>query len=507
MSIGATRAVAVVGIEGQPIDVETHVSNGLPAHVVIGLPDAALAQSTHRVRSAFLNSDLDLPKTRVTTNLSPADVPKHGSGFDLAIAASMLAAEGIVEPQAVRDVAHIGELALDGRLRPVRGVLPAVLAAKARGDRCVIVPSGNLAEASLVPGVRIVGLPSLREVAIWHGAELDPVPVEVIEGQAAAGAASAEPDLADVIGNEDEIEALQVAAAGGHHLFFLGPPGAGKTMLAARLPGILPDLSLDESLEVTSIRSLDTACSALETRPPFEAPHHSATMASIIGGGSSRIRPGAAVRASRGVLFLDEAPEFPAAVLDSLRQPLESGRVTIHRAAGVATFPAVFQLVLAANPCPCGFAGVRGSECTCTPHARNRYLGRLSGPLLDRIDMQLQVQRVSVVRMHDRHAKPPLTSAQARKRVENAIGAAKERWREYGWQRNAHASGAVLKSARFELPPAVRAPIDRALHHGAISMRGYDRILRVAHTLADLGGRTVPDSDDIGRAVFWRRTK
>lgn len=347
MPIAHTTAVALLGLTGTLVDVEADISSNLPSFVLIGLPDAALNEARDRVRAAATNSGCPLPNRKLTVNLSPAALPKHGSGFDLAIAMAVLAAAGAISLDSVARVVHLGELGLDGRLRPIAGILPAVLAASRAGAAIVMVPTGNAGEAGLVPGIRVVPVSSLRDAAIWHGGELEPVVVEAIESPRVDDPVDDGLDLADIVGNEDAIEALTVAAAGGHHLFLLGPPGAGKTMLAARLPGLLPDLGAEDALEVSSIRSLSglPVGASLAVRPPLESPHHTATAASLVGGGSGVIRPGAAARASHGVLFLDEAPEFQPAALDALRQPLEAGVVSIHRANAVAHFPARFQLV------------------------------------------------------------------------------------------------------------------------------------------------------------------
>jgi magnesium chelatase family protein len=370
-----------------------------------------------------------------------------------------------------------------------------------------MVPTGNADEASLVPDVRVVPVASLRDAAIWHGADFEPIPVDPILRQSVPTLADDGGDLADVVGSTDAVEAMIVAAAGAHHTFLLGPPGAGKTMLASRLPSLLPDLEPDAALEVTSTRSLSGLAvgGVLPTRPPLEAPHHTATAASLVGGGSGRIRPGAAARASHGVLFLDEAPEFHSAVLDALRQPLESGMISIHRANAVAHFPARFQLVLAANPCPCGQYGVGDTECACPPVSRRRYLGRLSGPLLDRIDIQLRVPRITSAHVRVGAEEPRLTSALARRRVVGARAAAAERLAGTPWRVNAHVPGPWLRGPGARLSPKVTATLDRALERGGITMRGYDRVLRVAWTLADLAGATSPDADHIGRALYLRR--
>ena len=509
MPVARTRSVALLGLAGSIVEVEADLSSQLPGFVIIGLPDAALAESRERVRSAAVNAGCPLPQRKLTVNLSPAALPKHGSGFDLAIAMACLAAAGEVSVESVDRVVHLGELGLDGRLRPIDGILPAVLAAARAGHDTVMVPTANAREAALVPGVEVIGVASLLEAALRHGGEFEERPVEPVPS--VVRAEDVEPtvgDLADVAGNEDAVDALLTAAAGGHHVYFLGPPGAGKTMLASRLPGILPDLDADAALEVSSIRSLSGRAlgSALSMRPPFEAPHHTATAAAIVGGGSRVIRPGAAARASHGVLFLDEAPEFPSAVLDVLRQPLESGAVSIHRANAVASFPARFQLVVAANPCPCGNHGVVDAACTCTPIVRRRYLGRISGPLLDRIDLQVWVPRITTAGLRLADDAPRLSTAEARARVVAAREPARERLRGTPWRTNAEMPGPWMRGAgRLHPGGRATAAADRSLERGGITMRGYDRVLKTAWTIADLEGATVPRAEHVGRALYLRK--
>ncbi len=508
MALGRTYAVSLLGLTGAIVEIEADLSSNLPAFILIGLPDAALGEAKDRVRAAAVNSGCGLPNRKITVNLSPAALPKHGSGFDLAIALAALAAAGTISAESIDRVLHLGELGLDGRLRPINGILPAVLAASRAGFDQVMVPTGNADEAALVPGVRVIPVASLRDAAIWHGGEFEPEPVEAITRAAASDDDNETTgDLADVIGNPDAIEAMIVAAAGGHHAFLLGPPGAGKTMLAARLPGLLPDLGPRAALEVSSIRSLAglPVGRSLSRRPPFEAPHHTATAAALVGGGSGQIRPGAAARASDGVLFLDEAPEFSPAVLDALRQPLESGLITIHRANAVATFPGRFQLVMAANPCPCGQYGARDSECTCPPSARRRYVGRLSGPLLDRIDIQLRVQRITAAQLRVAHETRGTTTADARTRVIAARDAAAARLADTPWRLNSEVPGAWLRGPGVRLAPSVTQSIDRALERGGITMRGYDRVLRLAWTIADLAGDASPTAAQLGQALYLRR--
>lgn len=484
MPIGRTYAISLLGLQGAVVEIEADISSNLPAFVLIGLPDTALGEAKDRVRSAATNAGCGLPNRKITVNLSPAALPKHGSGFDLAIALAALAAAGSVDANSIERVLHLGELGLDGRLRPINGILPAVLAARTAGFETVMVPIGNADEAALVPGIRIVPVASLREAAIRHGGRFEPVPVEPLLRAAPAPSDDGALDLADVIGNADAVEALIVAAAGGHHVFLLGPPGAGKTMLAARLPGLLPDLGPDAALEVSSVRSLAglPVGGVLSTRPPFENPHHTASAAALVGGGSGLIRPGAAARAAHGVLFLDEAPEFASNVLDALRQPLESGVISIHRANAVAHFPGSFQLVMAANPCPCGQYGANQSSCTCPPMARRRYLGRLSGPLLDRIDIQFRVQRVTSAQVRVAGHFPRVSSQSARERVARARDSASARLAGTPWTLNSQVPGTWLRGPGVRLPATVTADIDRALERGGITMRGYDRVLRLHKT-------------------------
>ena len=500
MALGRAFSVAVRGLDGDIVEIEADISGGLPGFHLVGLPDTAVQESRDRVRAAVTNSGNSWPQSRLTVALSPASLPKAGSMYDLALAVGILSAGRRKPWHRLEKAVLLGELALDGRVRPVKGVLPAVLAAKSQGWPTVVVPAGNLAEASLVDGIDVFGTRSLSALLGWldTGAGLEgrvdlPPPGDDLIA-----------DLADVMGQAQARFAVEVAAAGAHHPMFTGPPGVGKTMLAQRLPGLLPDLGESESLEVTAIHSVAGTLSSrtpLITRPPFIAPHHSSSVAALVGGGSGMARPGAVSRAHRGVLFLDECAELGVSALEALRTPLEDGEIRIARRDGVARFPARFQLVAAANPCPC--APARERDCTCTPLQRRRYLGKLSGPLLDRVDLQVQMHTVTAGAFTGESAEG--TQA-VRARVAAARAAAAERWRPYGFTTNAEVTGSVLRK-HFRLDQVTMAPLRTSLDRGLISIRGLDRSLRVAWTLADLAGLTAPRLEQVSMALSFRRTE
>ena len=536
MPVARTHSIALVGVQGHPVEIETDIENGLPGLLLVGLPDTALREARDRIRAAIINSGEQWPQRRITVGLSPASLPKRGSGFDIGIAISIMAAAGRVPMAAIDGVSFLGELGLDGRLRPVLGVLPAVAGAAAAGFGKVAVPQACAAEAGLVPGLRVVGAPSLKALLAWLRGDLaagrDVTAADSGEGagspagggpasgsgplagrgplvgttrRAGGGQAGGRPDLADVLGQPAARRAAEISAAGGHHLYLLGPPGAGKTMLAERLPTILPALDRAAALEVTAIHSVAGTLppgQPLLAGPPFCAPHHTATKAAIVGGGSGIIRPGAASLAHRGCLFLDEAPEFGRDVLDALRQPLESGEVVVARSGLTARFPARFTLLLAANPCPCASGPGAAAGCTCTPTQRRRYLARLSGPLLDRVDVKVEFLPVSRAELlSDRGFAEP--SALVAARVQAARRRAAARLGHTPWRANAEIPGSELRRAFVPGPGALR-PLERALELGEISARGVDRVIRVAWTLADLAGVGRPTIDQTSYALgLW----
>lgn len=500
-------SVALIGLEGTVVDVETDIGSQLPSFNVLGLPDLSVRESRDRVRSAARNSGVVLSPRQITVNLTPAMLPKKGSHFDLAIAVSVLQADGVMPRTG--QVVYLAELALDGALRPVRGVLPAVLAAVREGFPRVVVATANAAEAALVPGAQVQGFDCLADVLEAAGADpkdlVRPAASEHEPVSSVPEDLEAEPpDLADVAGQYDGRAAVELAAAGGHHLLMSGPPGSGKTLLAERLPGLLPVLDDDAATEVTAVRSLGARVGPrhdLIRRPPFESPHHSASAAALLGGGSGIPRPGAVSRAHRGVLFLDEAPEFDRGVLDALRQPLETGTVRIDRAAASARYPARFQLVLAANPCPCGRATGKAQECRCSPRERRSYFGKLSGPLLDRVDLRIQVPPVSYAELTA--GRGGEDSATVAMRVASARAAQGYRLGPFGLRCNAEI-GAALLTGRLRRPPKVTAALEHEMERGALTARGMQRVLRVAWTVADLDGRDAPTAEDVDTALYFR---
>lgn len=501
MSYARVLCVGLIGMAGHVVEVEADLSMGLPAVVLTGLPDAALNEARDRVRAAVVNSGQRWPNRRITVNLLPATLPKQGSTFDVAIACALLAGAGELPLEPLEGVVVLGELGLDGTVRPVRGILPMVAAAAAAGLERVIVPFENAREATMVPGMAIEAVDSLRRLVsfVRGGHDLLPPPPPIPATEPPG------PDLADIAGQDFGRYAIEVAAAGGHHLSMLGPPGAGKTMLAERLPSILPELDDTSAVEVTALQSIAGVLppdGRLVRRPPFQAPHHSASLAALVGGGSGLARPGAISLAHRGVLFLDEAPEFANGTLQALRQPLESGRIVLARARGNTEYPARVQLVLAANPCPCANPG--GEQfCQCTALVRRRYLSRISGPLLDRIDIQITLPPIRAAQLMTT-AMTAEPSAVVARRVAKARAAATARWADEGWLVNAEVPGPHLRRPPWRLPPKATAALRAGLDRGSLSARGFDRILRLAWTIADLDGRHKPSGSDVDEAAQLR---
>ena len=520
--IGRTRSITLAGLRGTVVEVEADIAQSLPGFTLLGLPDQSLQESRDRIRSAARNAGQPLTRRHLTVNLLPAGVQKRGAGHDLAIVLAAYAAEGRV--CGVHGPVFLAELGLDGSLHGPPDMVAMAMAAVDAGLPDMVVAADAVDQAALVPGARVRGFAHLHHVIHAFGGRPDPVPgvrpepLTVRPGQGAgapplpddgrracgAPLASPEavPDLAEVVGQWEARYALEVAAAGGHHLLLCGRPGAGKTMLAERLPGILPPLDDRTALEaaaLASLRSDGPAPTRLSTRPPFQAPHHSASMPALVGGGSGLARPGAASLAHGGVLFLDEAPEFARRSLEALRQPLEAGEVVLHRSQGTVRYPARFQLVLAANPCPCGFGEGSGAQCRCTVLQRRRYAERLSGPLLDRVDLQVAVAPVTGADLGSSGGGEDTATVAAR--VRQAVGVQRERW----GGPNARIPGVLLRQGRFAVPPQARAAADAAVDAGWLSARGHARVLRLAWTVADLRGASVPAAEDVDVALHLRR--
>jgi magnesium chelatase family protein len=483
------------GLEAALVRVEVHVGSGLPAFSIVGLPETVVKESKDRVRAALANCGYELPAGHITVNLAPADLPKEGGRFDLPIAIGILVASAQLPPGRFDATELYGELSLGGELHPVRGVLPTALQGM-RAGHTMIFPAGNLGEAALARGARVLGAAHLRDLCSYARG-LRPLPVA---GEPAAGMhAPAVPDLADVRGQPRARRALEIAAAGGHSLLMIGPPGSGKSMLAQRLPGILPPMNEEEALETAAVRSLAGRGFRVEEwrRRPFRSPHHTASAMALVGGGA-RPRPGEISLAHHGVLFLDELPEFDRGVLEVLREPIESGQIVISRAARQSEFPARFQLVAAMNPCPCGHLGDRAASCRCTPERIATYRARISGPLLDRIDLHVDVPRVTPEEIAQ--ATPGEASAEVARRVIEA----RARQVERQGHSNARLEGtAVVERARADGTALVL--LAKAMRQLALSARAYHRVLRVARTIADLAHEEEVRPEHVAEAITYRQ--
>ena len=500
MSLGLSTSIGLVGLSGNTVTVEVDISDGLPHYNLLGLPDAALNESRDRVRAAFTNSGENWPNRKVTVSLSPAWLPKSGSSFDLAIALAILVAHGSLAQDALDSTLILGELGLDGSIRGVNGVLPALIAGHREGVKRAIIPIANIGEGGLLQSMEIVAFANLRELLIY---------LRTGEGRSRASDVLDERidpllDFEDVAGQMRARFGAEVAAAGGHHLLLIGPPGAGKTMIASRIPTILPPLTIEQSLEVTALHSVAGTLSErspMSRMAPIVAPHHSATRVAMVGGGAHVIRPGACSLAHHGVLFIDEAPECASGILDSLRQPLESGTITIARSIGNITYPSRFLLVLAANPCPCGkFAG-RGLGCSCSSVQVRRYLGKLSGPLMDRIDMRITVEPVG--RADISSVTLGESSAVIAERVRSARLVARDRFEGRGFELN---SAIPARELRTDFKPDRLAMnfLHDELDHERLTARGLHKVIRLSWTLADLAGRNQPTLQDVTNAYELR---
>lgn len=494
MSLAQTRSVSLLGLDGHLVTVEVDIADGLPGYSLLGLPDAALSESRERVRSAIVNCGEVWPNRKVTVSLSPAWLHKSGSSFDLAICISLLSAHDSISAEKIAHLVFLGELSLDGRIRSVRGVLPALMAAYKAGVTTAVVPAANLNEAQLMQNMEIIPMEHLKQVLRWLRTGEREI-VQEIDLQWQEN--DQRLDFSDVAGQPAARLAAEIAAVGGHHIMLIGPPGAGKTMIAERIPTIMPALSIEQALEVTAVHSIAgslIARSPLSLLAPIVSPHHTTTRVAMVGGGAHAIKPGACSLAHYGVLFIDEAPECGPGVLDSLRQPLESGTITIARSIGNLTFPAQFLLVLAANPCPCGKFSGRGRNCTCTSQQVRRYLGKLSGPLMDRIDLRVQVEPVGRVDM----AKNELgeSSAVIRDRVIAARAVAAKRFDGMGWSLNSQIPARALRTIFAPERDAMNFLHDE-LDRELITARGLHKIVRTAWSFADLRGHTLPTLQDV----------
>ena len=496
-------AGTIVGIKAVKVDVEVNVAGGGIGLFLVGLPDNAVKESEQRIRSAFENSQRRMTAKKVVVNLAPADLRKEGSGFDLPIAVGILAATQQVLDTRLADTMFVGELSLDGAVKPVRGILPLAVMAKENGLTRIVVSSASAHEAAVVEGVEVIPVNNLKEVIAYLNNELDIAPAVGKVATAEEEQSLYAEDFADVKGQRDVKRALEIAAAGGHNVLMIGAPGSGKTMLARRMPTIMPPMSWEEAVEATKIHSVAGKLGetvGLMRKRPFRAPHHLTSQVALIGGGQSP-QPGEVSLAHNGVLFLDELPEFGRNVLEVLRQPLEDRMITISRAKYSVEYPSNFTLIGAMNPCPCGYYNHPTKECSCQPFAIHRYFSRISGPLLDRIDMHIEVTPVSITDLSEERKEE--TSAEIRKRVVAARAIQSERFKGVGIHSNAMMNSAMLRTF-CPLAPEVRTLLERAMERLNLSARAYDRIIKVARTIADLDGEENISTKHIAEAINYR---
>ncbi len=492
----------LTGLAGYPIQVETDISNGIPTFDIVGLADISVKEARERVRAAIKNSGFEFPVKRITVNLAPADTRKEGSGFDLPLALGILASSGIIASSAIEDYMLVGELALDGSVRPVSGMLCKAIAARELGFFKLMVPHENAREVSVVRELEIYPVDTLKQ-AVEHFNGTQPITYSYTDEFSAPALNISQEDFSDVKGQKNTKRALEVAACGGHNLIMIGSPGSGKTMLARRLPTILPDLTFEESLEVTKIYSvagLLAQNSPLVQERPFRSPHHTVSAMSLVGGGRLP-RPGEASLAHHGVLFLDEIPEFPRMTLDVLRQPLEDGQANISRINASVTYPCRFMLIAAANPCKCGYYGDSTKSCTCSFRDAENYLSRLSGPLMDRIDIHVHVPTLRYIEIEN--AKPEESSEEIKKRVNRTRKLQQERYKRFGIYCNAHLKGSMIREfCRLdeEGKRILRSAFDRL----SLSARAHDRILKVARTIADLEEHELIKARHVAEAIQYR---